>query len=57
MRDVSTETLEIIGNYFLKCYIAKRISLSFNCFSEYISDARKTATILTPSKFCKEVSI
>ena len=26
----------LLGNYFLKCYIVKRILVSFNCFSEYI---------------------
>ena len=26
----------LFGNYFLKCYIIKRILISFNCFSEYI---------------------
>ena len=26
----------LFGNYFLKCYIVKRILISFNCFSEYI---------------------
>ena len=27
----------LFGNYFLKCYIVKRILTSFNCFSEYIT--------------------
>ena len=26
----------LYGNYFLNCYIVKRILISFNCFSEYI---------------------
>ena len=26
----------LFGNYFLKCYIVKRILISFICFSEYI---------------------
>ena len=26
----------LYGNYFLNCYLAKRILISFNCFSEYI---------------------
>ena len=26
----------LYGNYFLNCYIVKIISISFNCFSEYI---------------------
>ena len=32
----------LYGNYFLKYYIVKRILISFNCFSEYISLKRKT---------------
>ena len=28
----------LYGNYFLNCYIVKRILISFNCFSEYISN-------------------
>ena len=28
----------LFGNYFLKYYIVKIILISFNCFSEYISE-------------------
>ena len=32
--EVLSDTL--YGNYFLNCYIVKRILIFFNCFSEYI---------------------
>ena len=32
----------MFGNYFLKCYIVKMISISFNCFSEYIKTSNQT---------------
>ena len=31
----------LFGNYFLKCFIVKRILISFNCFSEYINKQYK----------------
>ena len=31
----------LYGNYFLNCYIVKRILISFKCFSEYISREEK----------------
>ena len=30
------------GNIFFKCYIVKRILISFNCFSEYITKLTNT---------------
>ena len=32
----------LFENYFLKCYIAKRISILLNCFSEYIIQSEKS---------------
>ena len=31
------ENTKMFGNYFLNCYVVKRILISFNCFSEYCS--------------------
>ena len=36
----------LYGNYFLNCYIVKRILISFNCFSEYIMHERKNRHII-----------
>ena len=32
---------DLFENYILKCYNVKRILISFNCFSEYISRGRR----------------
>ena len=32
---LSVNKIILFGNYFLKCYIVKRVLISFNRFSEY----------------------